>query len=67
MIERKRVEKYERDLKRWEFMDQEEQRSSQRINVMNERFLTGQKNKGGAAYNPISLDYENTQEGRALM
>jgi hypothetical protein len=24
-IERKRVEKYERDLKRWEFMDQEGQ------------------------------------------
>jgi hypothetical protein len=36
-----RVEKYERDLKRWEFMDEEANRDSRRIETMNEKYLTG--------------------------
>lgn len=32
-----RVEKYERDLKRWEFMDDENKRESQRIMSMNDK------------------------------
>eukprot|EP00347_Sterkiella_histriomuscorum_P000657 403374998 len=65
-IEQKRVEKYERDLKRWEFMDEENQRQSQRIQAMNDKYLTGQRNKGGAAYNILSLQYEQTDEGQYL-
>ena len=66
VIERKRVEKFERDLQRWKYMDQEEDREKQRLEYMNEHYLTGKKNKGGAAYNVISLDYDNSNEGGLL-
>lgn len=33
---------------------------------MNEKYLTGRKNKGGAAYNILSLQYENSPEGSYL-
>ena len=58
-----RVEKYERDLKRWEFMDEEAIREQTRLQSMNEKYLTGRKNKGGAAYHILSLQYEDTPEG----
>ncbi|CDW85399.1 UNKNOWN [Stylonychia lemnae] len=66
VIEKKRVEKYERDLKRWEFMDEESERQSKRIEQMNDKYLTGQRNKGGAAYNILNLQYEHTDEGQFL-
>ena len=66
VIERKRVEKFERDLKRWKYMDDEEGRENQRLEYMNQHYLTGNKNKGGAAYNVISLDYDNSNEGQTL-
>lgn len=65
-IERKRVEKFERDLQRWKYMDQEENRENHRLEYMNEHYLTGKKNKGGAAYNVISLDYDTSPEGQRL-
>jgi len=49
------LEKYERDMKRWEFMDEEGKRNQDRIEQMNHKYLTGQRNKGGAAYNILSL------------
>lgn len=60
------MEKYERDLKRWEFMDEESQRDSERIESMNDKYLTGKKNRGGAAYNILSLQYEPSVEGAYL-
>ena len=33
---------------------------------MNEKYLTGRKNKGGSAYNILSLQYENSPEGQYL-
>lgn len=66
VIERKRVEKFERDLTRWKYMDDEESRDKHRLEYMNEHYLTGKKNKGGAAYNVISLEYDNSGEGTRL-
>lgn len=66
VIERKRVEKFERDLQRWKYMDDEEGREKHRLEYMNEHYLTGKKNKGGAAYNVISLDYDTSTEGQRL-
>jgi hypothetical protein len=66
VIERKRVEKFERDLQRWKYMDDEEGREKHRLGYMNEHYLTGKKNTGGAAYNVISLDYDNSNEGQTL-
>jgi hypothetical protein len=39
-------------------MDEEATRENNRIDVMNDKYLTGRKNKGGAAYNILSLQYE---------
>lgn len=33
---------------------------------MNDKYLTGRKNKGGAAYNILSLQYEASNEGNYL-
>lgn len=30
---------------------------------MNDKYLTGQRNKGGAAYNILSLQYEQSEDG----
>ncbi len=58
MTEMKRIEKYERDLKRWEFMDDEEQRTRERTDVKRDIFLAGKRNRGGAAYNILNLNYD---------
>ena len=47
-------------------MDEEKDRDSKRLQVMNDKYLTGRKNKGGAAYNILSLQYEQTNEGQYL-
>ena len=47
-------------------MDEETQRQSQRIQAMNEKYLTGGRNKGGAAYNILSLQYDPSNEGEFL-
>ncbi len=41
-------------------MDSQEERDKERLKYMNENYQTGKKNKNGAAYNPISLDYDNS-------
>lgn len=33
---------------------------------MNDKYLTGKKNRGGAAYNILSLQYEQSPEGQYL-
>lgn len=47
-------------------MDEENQREQARLLVMNEKYLTGKKNKGGAAYNILSLAYDKNPEGDYL-
>lgn len=53
-------------MQRWEYMDSQEKRDAERLKYMNENYQTGKKNKGGAAYNPINLDYDNSKEGGVL-
>lgn len=33
---------------------------------MNEKYLTGKRNKGGAAYNILSLQYDQSTDGEYL-
>ena len=47
-------------------MDEEEKRNQEKINYMNDHYLTGKRNKAGAAYNVISLEYEQSQDGEVL-
>ena len=37
-IERKRVEKFDRDMSRWKFMDSQEERHKERLKYMNENY-----------------------------
>lgn len=65
-IDSKRVQKYERDLKRWEYMEDEQERQSRRVQKMQEKYQVGNANKGGAAYNILNLNYDNSREGEYL-
>lgn len=62
-IEQKRVQKYEMDMKRWEFMEDENIKEQIKLQ---DRSATGRSNKGGAAFNILSLQYENTRDGEML-
>ena len=66
MIEKKRVEKFERDMSRWSYMDNQEQMDKNRLQYMKDHYNTGKKNSGGAAYNVINLGYDNSPEGQRL-
>ena len=58
-----RIQKYERDLKRWEYMEEEQNRQQERVEKMQQKYGAGIGNKGGAAYNILNLGYDNTPEG----
>jgi hypothetical protein len=62
-----RVEKYDRDMKRWEFMDEEGARDQHKIQIKQIQAQSGRANKGGAAFNILNLQYENSQDGQVLM
>ena len=65
-VDSKRIQKYERDLKRWEYMEEENDRQQAKIANMKSKYQIGNANKGGAAFNIINLDYENSNEGNYL-
>ena len=47
-------------------MDQQESFDQNRLQYMKDHYNTGKKNSGGAAYNVINLNYDNTSEGNRL-
>lgn len=61
-----RIQKYERDLKRWEYMEEETERQNQKINAMKGKYQIGNANKGGAAFNILNLEYDKSNEGEYL-
>jgi hypothetical protein len=63
----KREEVTNREVNRWKVMESEEEREKERIEQRQAAWKAGQKNKASAAYNPITLDYDSTEQGRQLM
>ena len=63
----KREEVINREIGRWKMMEEEEQRDRDRIELRQQGWKAGQKNKASAAYNPITLDYDLTEQGKNLM
>ena len=53
-------------MKRWEFMEQENDRGQQKIDYQKDKYHVGNANKGGAAYNILNLNYEQNTEGEFL-
>lgn len=47
-------------------MDQQEEQDKNRLQYMKDHYNTGKKNSGGAAYNVINLNYDNSRDGDRL-
>ena len=67
IIGAKREEVVNREVGRWKMMEDEEFRERERLEQRQSSWKAGQKNKASAAYNPITLDYDNTDQGKHLM
>lgn len=47
-------------------MEKVDKQQENRVHVRAELYQAGKKNMGGAAYNVVSLDYDNNKEGLKL-
>lgn len=61
-----REEHLQRDLGRWEHMEAEERLNAARLQVKAEVYGAAKKNKGGSAYDIISLNYQTDKDGVRL-
>ena len=66
MYQNRKNQLYERERKRWEKMDYEYLRAENRIMMNKERNLVGRKNNPGMAFNPLTLQYDNSVQGEIL-
>ena len=56
----------ERDQKKWNDMEHEEQKDQSKLGNMASKWQAGQKNNSSQAYNPLTLEYDNTEQGHQL-
>ena len=61
-----RQERLDRENRRFDKMNQEDIYDKKRIEVKRDLYQAGKKNKGGAAFDIVSLSYENSNEGKRL-
>jgi hypothetical protein len=66
MYQNRKNQLYERERKRWEKMDYEYLRAENKIMMNKERNLVGRKNNPGMAFNPLTLQYDNSVQGELL-
>ena len=66
MYQNKKNQLYERERKRWEKMDYEYLKAENKIMMNKERNLVGRKNNPGMAFNPLTLQYDNSVQGEIL-
>ena len=57
---------FDRERKRWEKMDYDYLRNENKIMMNKEKNLVGIKNNPGMAFNPITLQYDNSVQGEIL-
>ena len=62
----KKSQLYDRERKRWEKMDYEYLKEENKIMMNKEKNLVGKKNNPGMAFNPITLQYDNSVQGEIL-
>ena len=55
-----------REVDRWQSMEEEESRKQDYLANMASKWKQGQKNNPSAAYNPITLEYDGTEQGQRL-
>ena len=61
-----RHERLERENRRFAKMSEEDIAEHKRIEVKRDLYQAGKKNKGGAAFDIVSLSYSNSNEGKKL-
>lgn len=62
----RREQQINRDMTRWQKMDGEEDKYKQKLDNKQQQWKAGQKNNPSAAYNPLTLEYDQTQQGKEL-
>lgn len=65
-LERRRVETFDRDLKRWEFMEHQNQSAERMDQQRRDKYQIGRKGAGSNAYNILNSNYEPSQRGQEL-
>jgi len=65
--EKHRLEALDRDAKRWERMEAEEERAKNIQEHKKQVFIQGKHNMNGMPFNPITLEYERSEQGHKLM
>lgn len=65
--ERKRYESVQREVQRWKDMDAVSAAEEQRWHAMRQSGTKALRNKGGEAFNPITLQYNDGKDGQRLM
>mmetsp|Transcript_62511 Transcript_62511/g.71720 ORF Transcript_62511/g.71720 Transcript_62511/m.71720 type:complete len:231 (-) Transcript_62511:528-1220(-) len=66
IIDKRRVEQYDREYLRWEEIENQEKREKERTEVNRKKFEDGTKVSAGQAFNPITHEYDNTSQGQQL-
>ena len=66
IYQQKKNEIYERERTRWERMDYEYLKNENKIMMNKEKNLVGRKNNPGMAFNPLTLQYDNSVQGEIL-
>ena len=61
-----REERYNREVSRFENMEKMDAQQAQTLQVKKDQFNAGKKNHGGAAYNLLNQQYDQTQSGNQL-
>lgn len=62
----KREQMISREVQRWQMMEEQERREQARIEEKKAKFQAGMKNNPSAAFNPITLEYDSTEQGSKL-
>ena len=62
-INKLKEERMKRDITRYDFMNKERNLSKRRVEIKRDVYKAGVKNQGGAAFNIVTLDYDQTKDG----
>ncbi|CAD8100406.1 unnamed protein product [Paramecium sonneborni] len=66
VIDKRRMEGLDRETKKWEYQEKLEQKGQQKLIMQTQTQTQGKRNQNGLAYNPITLQYDKTQQGNSL-
>ena len=65
-LERKRLEQFDRDMKRWEFMEQHEKEIDRRDDIRKKKYLVGRLTNSSNGYHILNAQIELSDRGYAL-